>query len=75
MVLKPDTFENVKLHGTSKNNFSPTKEVENINIKNPYNLSSEAQTNLYNKTTLKYYDEKAIDNNQKYLDMKIINNK
>jgi len=62
-----EQFTNI-LHASSNSKFGPNRITEVKNDVNPYNLSSEAQTNLYNKTALNYFREKEVDNKQKYLD-------
>jgi hypothetical protein len=67
-----DFFNNVKLRGTSNINGTKSKDTVNVNLNdpfiNPYDLSSDAQTNLYNTKAL---NNKSSDNKQKYLDNKI----
>ena len=67
-----EKFNSVKLRGTSNINGTPSKNTINVNLNdkfiNPYDLSSNGQTNLNNVKALKYAKS---DKQQKYLDNKI----
>lgn len=63
-----EKFTQIIMHGASNNNVSPTSFTENVNSNNPYNMSSEGQTNLYNTQALDYYREKGVERKQAYLD-------
>ena len=67
-MTNKEKFTKIIMHGASDNNMRPTSYTETVNIVNPYNLNSEAQTNLYNTEALDYYRERASDRKQAYLD-------
>lgn len=67
-----EKFNSVQLRGTSNINGTPSKNTINVNLNdnflNPYDLSSNGQTNLNNVKALEYAKS---DKQQQYLDNKI----